>query len=645
MSNDRQASSIEIMPLRPAADRYDVAILGGGLAGLTLAIQLKRQRPETSVVVLEKREGPAPQAAFKVGESTVPAGAHYFAKVVGMENHLKQRQLTKFGLRFFPPSEDNSDITQRVEYGPAQYPPQDNYQIDRGLFENELAARARQLGVDVLPGCRVGDVDLGSEDHTVKFTQADAETSLQARWVVDAAGRASLLKRKLGLSKEIPHTINSAWLRLAGGMDFEQWGADNAEWIGQMSEPGLRQYSTNHLLGEGYWVWLIPLSTGPISIGVCADPRIHPFEEINELDRMIDWLRRHEPQLAAGIESRMGDIEDFLRVEDFAYGVEQTYSTDRWSLVGEAGAFADPFYSPGSDFIGYGNVFTGDLIARDLDGEDISERVDYYNDFYQRTFAYVISKYEDHYPTMGQPAVMMPKLIWDSFVNHTAQTMIMIQNRLTDLEFMKSVDDDVDRVYRLAMNMQKLFRDWRELEKEVKPYPGGIGFMPLVHATFAAARDFDDDGLRAELRHEREAAEAMAVVIFHHAASSALSEAPDPERPVNPYKVSMHPERWEEDGLYDEPGLTLERARELTSFPMGAGGPPGGGPPAGLGGPPPGVGGPPPGVGGPPPGVGGPPPGVGGPPPGVGGPPPGVGGPPPGVGGPPPGGGGPPRPG
>ena len=34
---------------RQPADSYDVAILGGGLAGLTLAIQLKRERPETSI--------------------------------------------------------------------------------------------------------------------------------------------------------------------------------------------------------------------------------------------------------------------------------------------------------------------------------------------------------------------------------------------------------------------------------------------------------------------------------------------------------------------------------------------------------------------------------------------------------------------
>ena len=56
---------------RQPADSYDVAILGGGLAGLTLGIQLKQARPETSIFIAEKRKGPAPEAAFKVGESTV----------------------------------------------------------------------------------------------------------------------------------------------------------------------------------------------------------------------------------------------------------------------------------------------------------------------------------------------------------------------------------------------------------------------------------------------------------------------------------------------------------------------------------------------------------------------------------------------
>ncbi len=475
MSSQRPTSEMELGAVRKPGERYDVAILGGGLAGLTLAIQLKRARPETSVLVLEKREGPAPLAAFKVGESTVPLAAHYFANVVGMREHLLEEQVIKFGLRFFLPADGNSDITKRPEVGPREYPQNDSYQVDRGLLENKLAARARSLGVDLAQGARVREVDPGDDLHTVSFEQFGSEASTRCRWVVDASGRASILKRKLGLEADCGHHINAAWFRLAGGLDLEAWGAQNADWMSRMSEPGTRKFSTNHLLDEGYWVWLIPLSTGPISIGVCADPRIHPFEEISEFDRLLEWLRKHEPQLASAVEGRVDDVEDFLRVEDFAYGVKQTVSLDRWSVVGEAAAFADPFYSPGSDFIALGNTFTTDLVVRDLAGENIEERLAYYNDLYQRTFESVIARYRDTYSAFGNPGVAVEMVWWANVTNHSGMTLLFTADKVTDLDFMKSVDGDLDRHYKLSTKVYDMFRAWSKLERPDAPLFGPPG--------------------------------------------------------------------------------------------------------------------------------------------------------------------------
>ena len=79
---------------------YDAVILGGGLAGLTLARQLHLEAPHIRVLVVEKRKHPVREAAFKVGESSVEIGAHYLQVVLKLESHLRSGQLEKLGLRY-----------------------------------------------------------------------------------------------------------------------------------------------------------------------------------------------------------------------------------------------------------------------------------------------------------------------------------------------------------------------------------------------------------------------------------------------------------------------------------------------------------------------------------------------------------------
>ena len=118
-------------------------------------------------------------------------------------------------------------------------------------------------------------------------------------------------------------------------------------------------------MGAGYWVWLIPLGSGSHSFGIVADGEMHPFNRINRFERAMDWLREFEPQCAEIMEAHTGELEDFLALQHFAHSCARVFSPDRWALVGEAGVFTDPFYSPGSDFIAMGNDYVTDLILRD----------------------------------------------------------------------------------------------------------------------------------------------------------------------------------------------------------------------------------------------------------------------------------------
>jgi len=550
---------------------YDVAILGGGLAGLTLALQLKRQRPETSIFIAEKRPGPAPEAAFKVGESTVEISADYFARVCGMRDHMEQDELFKAGLRFFFPAGDNSDITQRVEWGDSAFAPVPTFQLDRGRFENELAKRNVDAGVDLVQGAFVDEVQLGGEQHSFTIVQGGPggeRTTIGARWLVDAAGRSFILKRMLGLEKDVEHNINSSWWRLGGGLlDHEEWGAHDPGWIGRMEKPGIRKFSTTHLVGEGYWVWLIPLASESHSIGIVADPRFHPFERISTLDAALDWLREYEPQLAQAMEQRKDDVQDFLKIEKFSHGCERVFSSERWCITGEAGVFIDPLYSPGSDYIAMSNTFIGDLIKNDLDGRDISMQAEGYNRGFLGLFEQGLTHaWTNHYQLFGDAEVFAAKVTFDYVYYWGINALRMYHDKLCDFQFTQAVLPDIQRSVAVAVPVQQLFRDWHDLGQP--PNPTGIHavtskFPGMWDRLKELTAGFDDDTLRSRYKTNTDILEAMAVMLLHKGAKRLPDGPPDPERRINPLAVSLHPERWDEDGLFDdERGLTLAEARE-----------------------------------------------------------------------------------
>jgi flavin-dependent dehydrogenase len=561
---DRSASMLELKALHVPHGHYDVAVLGGGLAGLSMAIQLKRARPDTRVLVTDKRTEPAPEAAFKVGESSVEVGAHYYREVVGMRDHLEQAQLRKHGLRFLLPAGDNSDITKRVEFCTPAHLAAYTHQIDRGRFENELFRRCLKHGAEAFRGWRVQDVEIGSDAHTIKLSQEDDETSVTARWVVDASGRANILRRKLDLADDTGHHINAAWIRLAGGLDFEDW-TDDEEWLNRMPEPGLRRLSTTHLIDEGYWLWLIQLASGPISIGVCADPRVHPWEEIESFDAFMEWTREHEPLVYNEIDGRREDVLDFLRVKDFSYASTRVFSPDRWTLVGEAGGFIDAFYSPGSDFIAYSNTFSNELICHDLDGgeADLEERVEFYNDFYFKLFNPTIHLYRDQYQLFGNAQVMVAKVVWDSLIYFTLLGSPFVHGKLAKIEDIEKFSEIADIVIPVIPRMQQLFRDWHALDQT--QYEGvsvlSKQLEPYIWAQEEIGLAGDDDELLERAHRKVETIKALAVWIFHKAARN-LPDAPDENVAINPLAISLQPELWEADELFSDEGMTLAQALE-----------------------------------------------------------------------------------
>jgi flavin-dependent dehydrogenase len=396
--------------------------------------------------------------------------------------------------------DDNRDITKRVELGSTIFPPLCTYQIDRGRLENFLSSELPRQGIAFLDGCKVQRIVLQPQEdaHRLHVLHAGSEREIAARWVVDASGRNTLLQRQLGLAKKVGHHANAVWFRIAHPIDINQWSSD-PDWRARIRE-GERRLSTNHLVGPGYWVWVIPLASGSTSIGIVSDASMHPFEEMNLFERALDWLHKHEPQCAQAVEEHRDKIQDFRVMKDYSYSCEQVFSDERWCLTGESGVALDPLYSPGGDLIAISNGLVLDLITRDLDGEDIEDQAAIHNQLFLTLTESWLSTYEKQYALMGHAQIMVAKVIWDTAVYWAIPGLLYFHDKFLSVAEYPGVAMNLLRFSLLSEHIQAFFREWAAIDRSVasntfiKYYD--FDFMARLHLGMTA--EISDDEFESQ---------------------------------------------------------------------------------------------------------------------------------------------------
>ncbi|NOY91766.1 MAG: NAD(P)-binding protein [Deltaproteobacteria bacterium] len=487
-------------------DTLDVLICGGGLAGLTCALQLRHAMPDLRVTVVEAQARPLPVACHKVGESSVELGTHYLAEVLGLGEYLRREHLPKNGLRFFvgPP---DTPIAERTEIGPVESPTVPSFQMDRGKLETDLRRMVEDAGVTLLEGAKVVGLTLGEggELHVARIVMPDgAERQLTARWLFDAAGRRRLIQRELDMAREGKPVASSAWFRIHEKLEVgalvpeheRRWHArdvDHTRWL-----------STNHLMGPGYWVWLIPLSTGYTSIGIVTDHLHHDPSSYGRKDKALAWIAEHEPALSRWLSTR--ELEDFKLLRHYSAASERVFSgKDRWACLGESGQFLDPLYSPGTDFVANFNCVATRLVREDRAGTSTPELADELIDMLTGWTDDCLRTVGDNGVYFGRAEVFAPKLWWD-FTHYWDCACSYFFNRgyELDLEDHRRVRGAVEQLFRLNEQAQDLFDSWAELGASdqqrrkafvgLPPYPG---FLTDRH--LALAKPALGDALRPRL--------------------------------------------------------------------------------------------------------------------------------------------------
>jgi len=431
--------------------KFDVIIAGGGLAGLSLAKQLKTQTPELDILVVEKSRFPRPETTAKVGESTVEIGSHYFTETLGMKEHFKEQHLQKHGLRCFFGT-PQADYSQQDELGVSELFGIPTYQMDRGVIENFLQQEVTAMDVTVVDGADTKKLQLGDGDHQIVVETDNGQQTFVGKWLVDAAGRQKLVKNKLGLDKQNEHKGNAVWFRIDKRIVIDEW-SDNPEWQNRLKQKGKRWLSTNHLMGPGYWVWIIPLGTGATSIGIVMDDKALADSGIQTFEDTMRWLETHQPKCAEAVTG--AKLLDFNLIRGYSYGCSQMFSETGWGLTGEAGAFTDPFYAPGSDFIALNNTFMTHLISQSKQGKDIRLDSAVFHIFYNSFFENTLSLYTDQYGGFGDRKMMAIKLLWDYAYYWGVLTLLFYQDAITDIQLMRTINPVLKVAQELNANLQE----------------------------------------------------------------------------------------------------------------------------------------------------------------------------------------------
>ncbi|MBL9172757.1 MAG: tryptophan 7-halogenase [Verrucomicrobiales bacterium] len=339
-----------------------------------------------------------------MGEATVEVSGFFLSKVLGLTQFLNETQLTKQGMRFWFARPETATIADCGEIGGRYLSRVPAWQVDRSTLDEEVLRRAVMAGAEIRRPAKAVRVILraGGVQRTVLEVEGKPQ-EVTSRWVIDGSGFACLVARQEGWFRRNPaHPTTAAWARWRGVRDLD--GLDLArqhpEWAAACR--GIRATATNHLMGDGWWAWCIPLKGGDYSVGVVFDQRRVSFPDgpapLGE--RLKAFLCAH-PTGRCLLEQATPVDGDVKWRANLAY-CSDVLAADGVVLVGDAAAFLDPFYSPGMDWLSYTATRAADLVVRSLAGEDPRPRLDDYNRDFKRSYVrWFEGIYRDKYDWMG----------------------------------------------------------------------------------------------------------------------------------------------------------------------------------------------------------------------------------------------------
>ena len=342
-----------------------VAVVGGGPAGAILAITLARRGLKT--LVLEALAGPE----SKVGEC-LPPGANALLERLGLRDRLREEgHLPSHGNR----SVWGSPIPLERDFlfGTSGH----GWHLDRRRFEDALAGRARDEGVDWRYGCRLVGCRGRDGGWVLSVKTPLGDDGFEADFVVDATGRPARVARQFGarqvrydrlvgaavlMKSESDERIKGTFTlveAVANGWWYSAQLPDGALMVIYMSDSDLMDRAV--IRRESVWAALL-------------EETIHTRQRVHD----GSYLPQADPHILAANSSRLDLI-----------------TGERWLAVGDAAVCYDPLSSYGISSAMGGGLHAADAVVGYFEGEPNALLT--YRAIMDRAYARYLSMHREHY--------------------------------------------------------------------------------------------------------------------------------------------------------------------------------------------------------------------------------------------------------
>ncbi len=320
----------------------DLIVIGAGPAGSTLAGLLKKYRPETSVLMLEKAHFPRHQ----VGESLI-LNINGILADLGCADACDAAGFSrKWGVNFAW-GEDRSprrfDWREAIELlGPGDEGDRNyTWHVDRFEYDDILAKSVAALGAEVRHGYTVSSLIMdGDRVVGVRAAGPNGEEEIGASWVIDAAGGSGPVTKSLS-GRVLDETLRN----------IAVWGYfEDVHWVDGVngSEAFPRTAILSHEIG---WCWVIPLRDGRTSVGFVT--HLETYRTLNgESQEEILLARLRElPEFEALLsDARLVQYRDSeslaFSAQEFSYTCNNLVGPG-WAATGNASGFVDVILSTG----------------------------------------------------------------------------------------------------------------------------------------------------------------------------------------------------------------------------------------------------------------------------------------------------------